>query len=129
MCRFDPGTHLTPVAGLIFEAKIERYFLESFSRERNLKYRSIFVSKISPVTGVTDESERSLDLPRRRSRQGLVVNEAVVDPFEEKEEGSGIPRDVAESGHPRSPDSGIAPGTAISPISGQQNNVTHTHTK
>jgi len=27
--------YLTPVAGLIFEAKIERCFLESFFRERN----------------------------------------------------------------------------------------------
>jgi len=27
--------YLTPVAGLIFEARIERYFLESFIRERN----------------------------------------------------------------------------------------------
>jgi hypothetical protein len=29
------GGCLTPVAGLIFEAKIERYFLESFFLERN----------------------------------------------------------------------------------------------
>ena len=28
-------SHVTPVAGLIFEAKIERCFLESFFRERN----------------------------------------------------------------------------------------------
>ena len=31
-CRLDT---LTPVAGRILEAKIERYFLESFFRERN----------------------------------------------------------------------------------------------
>ena len=29
------NNNITPVTGLIFEAKIERYFLESFFRERN----------------------------------------------------------------------------------------------
>ena len=55
----------------------------------------------------------------------LVVNGVVVGPFEEEEEGTGIVSEVvkvkcAESGHPRSPDSGIDTGTAISPISCQQ---------
>ena len=53
-------------------------------------------------------------------------------PFEEEEEGTGIVSDVvkvegAESGHPRSPDLRNDNGTAISPISGQQNQATHTH--
>ena len=52
-------------------------------------------------------------------------------PFEEEEEGTGITSDVikvkcAECGHPRTPDLRIDPGTAISPISGQQNKGTHT---
>ena len=52
-------------------------------------------------------------------------------PFEEEEEGTGIASDVvkvegAEFGHPRSPDLRNDTGTAISPISGQQNKVTHT---
>jgi len=56
-----------------------------------------------------------------------------VGPFKEEEEGTGIASDVvkvegAESGHPRSPDLRNDTGTAISPISGQQNKVTHTHT-
>ena len=55
-------------------------------------------------------------------------------PFEEEEEGTDIVCDVvkvqgAESGHPMSPDLRNDTGTAISPISGQQNKVTHTHTK
>ena len=50
-------------------------------------------------------------------------------PFEEEEEGTGIVSDVvkvegAESGHPRSPDLRNDTGTAISPISGQQNKST-----
>jgi len=54
-----------------------------------------------------------------------------VGPFEEEEEGTGVVSDVvkvkgAESGHPRSPDLRNDTGTAISPISGQQNKVTHT---
>jgi len=53
-------------------------------------------------------------------------------PFEEEEEGTGIASDVvkvegAESGHPRFPDSRNDTGTAIFPISGQQNKATHTH--
>jgi len=57
-----------------------------------------------------------------------------VGPFEEEEEGTGIVSDVvkvegAESGHPRSPDLRNDNGTAISPISGQQNQATHTHKK
>jgi len=56
-----------------------------------------------------------------------------VGPFEEEEEGTGITSDEvkvkgAESGHPRSPDLRNDTGTAISPISGQQNKATHTHT-
>ena len=48
--------------------------------------------------------------------------------------GSGIASDVvkvegAESGHPRSPNLRNDTGTTISPISGQQNKATHTHTK
>ena len=51
-------------------------------------------------------------------------------PFEEEKEGTGIVSDVvkvegAESGHPRSPDLKNDTGTAISPISGQQNKATH----
>ena len=54
-------------------------------------------------------------------------------PFEEEEEGTGIVSEVvkvegAESGHPRSPDLRNDTGTAISPISGQQNKVPHTQT-
>jgi len=54
-----------------------------------------------------------------------------VGPFEEEEEGTGIVSDVvkvegAESDHPRSPDLRNDTGTAISPIWGQQNKVTHT---
>ena len=50
-------------------------------------------------------------------------------PFEEEEEGTGIVSDVvkvegAESGHPRSPDLRNDTGTAISPISSQQNKST-----
>jgi len=57
-----------------------------------------------------------------------------VGPFEEEEEGTGIPSDVvkvkgAESGHPRSLDLRNDNGTAISPISGQQNKATHTQGK
>jgi len=53
-----------------------------------------------------------------------------VGPFEEEEEGTSVASDVvkvegAESGHPRSPDLRNDTGTAISPISGQQNKVTH----
>jgi len=56
-----------------------------------------------------------------------------VVPFEEEEEGTGIASHVvevegAESGHTRSPDLRNDTGTAISPISGQQNKATHTHT-
>jgi len=36
---------LTPVAGPIFEAKIERYFLESFFLERNYCPRTAFSDK------------------------------------------------------------------------------------
>jgi len=36
------GPGVTPVAGPIFEAKIERYFLESFFRERNYCPRTAF---------------------------------------------------------------------------------------
>jgi len=36
---------VTPVAGLIFEAKIERYFLESFFRERNFCPEQLFRAK------------------------------------------------------------------------------------
>ena len=54
-----------------------------------------------------------------------------MDPFEEEEEGTDIASAVvkvkcAESGHPKSHDLGIDPGTTISPISGQQNKETHT---
>jgi len=47
----------------------------------------------------------------------------------EEEEGTGIASDVvkvedAESGHPRSPDLRNDTGTAISPMSGQQNKAT-----
>ena len=50
-------------------------------------------------------------------------------PFKEEEEGAGIASDVvkvkgAESGHPRSPDLKNDTGTAISPISGQQDKAT-----
>jgi len=56
-----------------------------------------------------------------------------VGPFEEEQEGTGIASDVvkvkgAESGHPRSPDLRNDTGTAISPISSQQNKATRTHT-
>ena len=59
----------------------------------------------------------------------LVVNGVVVGPFEEEEERTGIASDVikvegTESGHPRSPDLRNDTGTAISPISGQQNKAT-----
>ena len=99
---------------------------------------------ISPISGqqnkathkqsnTVDESELTLDLPRRGSCRGtsLVVNGVVVGPFKEEEEGTGIASDAvkvkgAESGHPRSPDLRNDTGTAISPISGQQNKVTHT---
>ena len=37
--------YLTPVAGRIFEAKIERYFLERFFRERNFCPRTTFSGK------------------------------------------------------------------------------------
>ena len=33
--KIGNAENITPVAGLIFEAKIERFFLESFFRERN----------------------------------------------------------------------------------------------
>ena len=61
----------------------------------------------------------------------MVINVTVVGPFEEEEEGTGIASDVvkvegAESGHPRSPELRNDTGTAISPISGQQNKATHT---
>jgi len=64
----------------------------------------------------------------------LVVNGVVVGPFEEEEEGTGMTSDVvkvkgAESVHPRSPNLRNDTGTAISPISGQQNKATNTHTK
>jgi len=53
-----------------------------------------------------------------------------VGPFEEEEEGTSITSDLvkvkgAKSGHPRSPDLRNDTGTAISPISGQQNKATH----
>ena len=55
-------------------------------------------------------------------------------PFEKEEEGTGITSDVVkvkgvESGHPRSTDLRNDTGTAISPISGQQNKATLTHTE
>ena len=64
----------------------------------------------------------------------LVVNGVVVGPFEEEEEGTGIASDVvkvkgAESSHPRTPDLRNDTRTVISPISGQQNKATHTHSK
>ena len=54
-------------------------------------------------------------------------------PFEGEEEGSGIASDVvkgegAECGHRTSLDLRNDTGTAISPLSGQQNKATHTHT-
>ena len=54
-------------------------------------------------------------------------------PFEEEEEGTSIASDVvkvegAESFHPRSPDLRNDTGTAISPISGQQNKATRIKT-
>ena len=42
LCTGVHSTGLTPVAGPIFEAKIERYFLESFFRERNYCPRTAF---------------------------------------------------------------------------------------
>jgi len=56
-----------------------------------------------------------------------------VGQFEEEEEGTGIDSDVvkvegAESGHPRPPDLRNDTGTVISPLLGQQNKATHTHT-
>jgi len=56
-----------------------------------------------------------------------------VGPFEQEEEGTSISSDVvkvegAKFSHPRSPDLRNDTGTAISPISGQQNKATHTHT-
>ena len=47
---------------------------------------------------LTNEAERTLELPRRRSRQGwpLVVNGVVVGPFEEEEEGTGVTSDVVK---------------------------------
>ena len=47
---------------------------------------------------LTNEAERTLDLPTRRSRQGkpLVVNRVVVGPFEEEEEGTGVASDVVK---------------------------------
>ena len=48
---------------------------------------------------LANEVERTLDLSRRRSRQGkkpLVVNGVVVGPFEEEEEGTGVTSDVVK---------------------------------
>jgi len=48
---------------------------------------------------LTNEAERTLDLPTRRSRKGqkpLVVNGVVVGPFEEEEEGTGVASDVVK---------------------------------
>jgi len=47
------------------------------------------VCRFDPGTHLTDESERTLDLP-------LVVNGVVVGPFEEEEEGTGIASDVVK---------------------------------
>jgi len=46
----------------------------------------------------TNEAERTLDLPRRRSRQGtsLWLSVVVVGPFVEEEEGTGITSDVVK---------------------------------
>ena len=46
------------------------------------------------VCTLTCEAERTLDLPRRRSR--LVVNVVVVGPFEEKEEGIAVASDIVK---------------------------------
>ena len=57
------------------------------------------VCRFDPGTNLTDECERTLDLPRRRSRQDsspLVVNGVVVGPFEEEAEGTGVTSDVVQ---------------------------------
>jgi len=97
------------------------------------------ICRFDPRTHLTDESERTLDFGPAQTTEPpghkpLVVNGVVVGSFEEEEEGTGITSDVvkvkgAESRHPRSPDLRNDTGTAISPISGQQNKTTHTHTQ
>jgi len=53
---------------------------------------------IPSLMTLTNEAERTLDLPRRWSRQGtsLVVNGVVVGPFEEEGEGTGVASDVVK---------------------------------
>ena len=53
---------------------------------------------ILPSLGnLTNEAERTLDLPRQRSCHGkMVVNGVVVGPFEEEEEGTGVTSDVVK---------------------------------
>ena len=63
----------------------------------------IFVAEnVTSLRTLTNEAERTLDLPKRRSRHGtspwlsMVVNGTVVVPFEEEEEGTGAASDVVK---------------------------------
>jgi len=64
----------------------------------------------------------------------MVVHVTVVGPFEEEEEGTGITSDAVKvkGEDPATPGpltEGMTPGPLDSPISGQQNKATHTHTR
>ena len=53
----------------------------------------------SSLGTLTNEAERTLDLPRRRSRHGSspwLSTEQLLGPFEEEEEGTGIGSDVVK---------------------------------
>ena len=71
MQKIVPVTGVTPVEGLIFEAKIERYFLESFLRERNNRIMSVYGLSRTVVPHLLQANSR-LTQSRAHHKQLLV---------------------------------------------------------
>jgi len=86
------------------------FLLFSFFKRKSVLYLSSGRWRITQTLGprareilpsrrtLTNEAERTLDLPTRQSCQGKSpwVNGVVVGPFEEEEEGTGVASDVVK---------------------------------